>query len=222
MYFDSSILDSGDAGRETPRSGVPAPLELSRLVIRDESTEGKTLASDERSSGAIDPDYESEIYRLESRGCRRVNIAYPVPLDSANPHLAHIDWCAYTLRPPQFKTHLWVMSELARLFGLDLITPRATGLYGYKHSAIIEDGGLIAWGGKHQKGTVYVSLNAQGCARVTDWATSLAGDWWGGNKGRTVYIGARENGELARIYEKGKQQGDPASAWTRIELETTQ
>jgi phage replication initiation protein len=34
-----------------------------------------------------------------------------------------------------------------------------------------------------------------------------------------VYIGARENGKLTRIYEKGKQLGDITSPWTRIELE---
>jgi phage replication initiation protein len=161
------------------------------------------------------------------------------------------------------------MGELGRLFGLDTFTPRATGLYGYKESAIIEEGGLMAWGGKNQRGTVYVSLNAQGCARVTDWGklrewcechgarltrldlahddfegkavtieqahawyeaggfsaggrkpvTSQAGDWWGGAKGRTVYIGERASGKLTRVYEKGKQGGDPQSPWTRIEVE---
>lgn len=271
MFSESSIGQSGGgAGGEMPRSGAPvAPAPESRLVKRDERTDKKPLASDERLVGEIDPDYESEIYRMESRGGRGVIVAYPVPLEFANPYLAHIDWCAFTVKPPPFKTHNWVMAELARLFGLDVITPRATGLYGYKHSAIIEEGGLIAWGGEHQKGTVYVSLNAQGCARITIWeklrawfecynarltrvdlahddfegktvnieqakiwydaggfnaggrkpTTSLAGDWWGGNKGRTVYIGGRENGKLTRVYEKGKQLGDPASPWTRIELE---
>lgn len=38
-------------------------------------------------------------------------------------------------------------------------------------------------------------------------------------KGRTVYIGSRKNGKFARIYEKGKQLGDPESEWVRVELE---
>lgn len=38
-------------------------------------------------------------------------------------------------------------------------------------------------------------------------------------KGRTVYIGHRENGKYARIYEKGKQLGDKNSPWVRVELE---
>lgn len=38
-----------------------------------------------------------------------------------------------------------------------------------------------------------------------------AGDWLTGAdlKGRTLYIGRRENGKLLRVYEKGKQMGDP-------------
>ncbi|WP_153111051.1 replication initiation factor domain-containing protein [Propionivibrio limicola] len=38
-------------------------------------------------------------------------------------------------------------------------------------------------------------------------------------KGRTLYIGKRENGKFARIYEKGRQLGDKNSEWVRIEVE---
>jgi phage replication initiation protein len=37
--------------------------------------------------------------------------------------------------------------------------------------------------------------------------------------GRTVYIGARRSGKMLRVYEKGKQLGDPSSPWVRWELE---
>lgn len=37
--------------------------------------------------------------------------------------------------------------------------------------------------------------------------------------GRSVYVGKRKNGKLIRIYEKGKQLGDPSSAWVRWEVE---
>lgn len=37
--------------------------------------------------------------------------------------------------------------------------------------------------------------------------------------GKTLYIGKRQNGKLLRIYEKGKQLGDPLSPWVRWELE---
>jgi phage replication initiation protein len=269
MFWESGIESGSGAEGPTRERGGTAPAPESRLVIRDEREEGKKPLVSDESPTQIDKDYESEIYRIESRGGRGVIIAHPVPFDAANLHCAHIDWCAFTVKPPEFKTHHWVMRELARLFGFDRITPRATGLYGYKFSAIIEEGGLIAWGGKNQRNTVYVSLNGQGCARVSDWSklrawcechrarltrldlahddfegktvsieqakawydadgfnaggrkpeTKTAGDWWGRVKGRTVYIGERASGKFTRIYEKGKQQGDPSSLWTRIELE---
>jgi len=37
--------------------------------------------------------------------------------------------------------------------------------------------------------------------------------------GRTFQVGRRENGKLARIYEKGKQLGSPSNPWVRWEVE---
>lgn len=52
-------------------------------------------------------------------------------------------------------------------------------------------------------------------------ASDVAGDWLteGSPKGRTLYIGTREAGKLTRVYEKGKEQGDPLSPWCRVEVE---
>lgn len=41
----------------------------------------------------------------------------------------------------------------------------------------------------------------------------------GSGDGKTFYIGQRTNGKYCRIYEKGKQQGDPTSPWCRLEIE---
>lgn len=38
-------------------------------------------------------------------------------------------------------------------------------------------------------------------------------------KGRTLGIGSRTSGKYCRIYEKGKQLGDPSSPWARVEVE---
>lgn len=38
-------------------------------------------------------------------------------------------------------------------------------------------------------------------------------------KGRTLYIGKRQNGKMARIYEKGMQLGAPWHPWVRWEIE---
>lgn len=52
-------------------------------------------------------------------------------------------------------------------------------------------------------------------------ASQNHGDWLdqGSPKGRTLEIGARGNGKMARIYEKGKQLGDRLSRWVRAEVE---
>jgi phage replication initiation protein len=51
-------------------------------------------------------------------------------------------------------------------------------------------------------------------------SNDLKGDWLVHNgAGRTLYVGKRENGKMIRCYEKGKQLGDPASPWVRVELE---
>jgi phage replication initiation protein len=46
----------------------------------------------------------------------------------------------------------------------------------------------------------------------------LIDDFEGGG-GRTFYVGTREGGKLCRVYEKGKQLGDPESRWVRAEVE---
>lgn len=44
-------------------------------------------------------------------------------------------------------------------------------------------------------------------------------DDMGSGKGKTLYIGKRANGKVLRVYEKGRQLGDPSSPWVRVELE---
>jgi phage replication initiation protein len=41
----------------------------------------------------------------------------------------------------------------------------------------------------------------------------------GSGRGKTLYVGSRGAGKLLRVYEKGKQLGDPLSVWTRAEVE---
>jgi phage replication initiation protein len=54
--------------------------------------------------------------------------------------------------------------------------------------------------------------NRPGCRQDGNWLTP-------DTKGRTFYVGRRKNGKLMRVYEKGKQLGDPLSPWVRFELE---
>lgn len=50
-------------------------------------------------------------------------------------------------------------------------------------------------------------------------STSVAGDWLGGVKGRTLYVGNAANGKMLRVYEKGLQLGDARSEWVRFEVQ---
>ena len=50
--------------------------------------------------------------------------------------------------------------------------------------------------------------------------SNVNGDWIEPTgKGRTFYVGVRENGKLLRVYEKGKQLGEKDSPWVRWEVE---
>lgn len=73
----------------------------------------------------------------------------------------------------------------------------------------------IAWAVEQYKGD---GFNAGGRKPRSE----CFGDWLDGEastKGRTLGIGTRASGKYARCYEKGKQLGDAASPWTRIEVE---
>jgi phage replication initiation protein len=64
----------------------------------------------------------------------------------------------------------------------------------------------------YQSGLFNAGGNKPKCSQQGNW---LEPD----GTGRTLYIGKRKNGKLLRVYEKGKQLGDPDSLWVRWELE---
>lgn len=99
---------------------------------------------------------------------------------------ALIDWLAFTVHPGKGIDWLWMRDCLKHVFE---ISPEAwTGTNkkwsGYTHRVdLIHPGqrgesinlGLVAYGGDRQKGTIHASLNAQACARITDWQQVM--DW---------------------------------------------
>jgi phage replication initiation protein len=182
--------------------------------------------------------------------------------------LAHIDWFAFTVTPPDGGDLLDLFPDLVKLFDLRDITSTGKGWSGYDERYNLGDAGLLAHGGHSQRGSIHVELNATGCARVADWGRVMewgiahkatitridlahddldgktvsienalqwlkAGDFatngrppdshlrddLGSGKGKTLYVGNRKNGKLCRIYEKGRQLGDPSSPWVRAEVE---
>jgi DNA relaxase NicK len=87
----------------------------------------------------------------------------------------HVDWVAGTSRDNVAA----VTAAAADLLSRPLrVSDRAGGHLGYLHSANLLAGanrvGLICWGGKHQRGWVYLSLNAAGCALVSSWKEASA------------------------------------------------
>lgn len=50
-------------------------------------------------------------------------------------------------------------------------------------------------------------------------SSRLDGDWLGVTGGRSLYVGKAQNGKMLRVYEKGRQLGDPDSQWTRFEVQ---
>lgn len=87
--------------------------------------------------------------------------------------IAHIDWLSFTVMCPFKVNELdWVTPFIETL----VFIPRSEwrfvgyGWQGYRERIDLGDCGLLAFGGERQHGTVHVSLNAMGCARIADWA----------------------------------------------------
>lgn len=190
------------------------------------------------------------------------------PLEPPQIQLAHIDWFAFSVTPPDGLDLSWLCRELAVLLSIPVFTPTGKGWFGYAHRIDLGGFGLLAHGGESQRGSFHVELNASGCARVGDWhrvrewgeankavltrldlahddlegrtlSIDTARGWLddglfsangrppdaslvddlGSGKGKTLYVGNRKSGKLCRVYEKGRQLGDPASPWVRVEVE---
>lgn len=219
---------------------------------------------------------DAEWVELIVKGKRLAVERIPIPHDAGVSNAALIDWIAFTVRPPAAEGHEWVIRELRRLGLIGVVEELKGGYAGYTHKAQSADDKirlcLIAWEGKNQAATVYVSFTGHGCARIKEWpevrawlethhttitrldlayddfeaakvsisnavgwyqsggfgaggrmpSHRLHGDWLFGDQsrtGRTLEIGSRQGGKLCRIYEKGKQLGNPESPWVRVEVE---
>lgn len=221
-------------------------------------------------------DFNSEWVKFFTTGKKFIFVRHPIPHADGVPAAALVDWLAFTVKPPEGETHQWVIQEMQRLGIVEIVEDMHGGFAGYAHKASYQEQKtrlcLIAWGGKNQAATVYVSFTGHGCARIKDWAVlrawleqhdanitridlayddfkaervsiaqavewyltggfgaggrmpshRLHGDWLLGDQskaGRTLELGSRESGKMVRIYEKGKQLGDPTNPWVRIEVE---
>jgi phage replication initiation protein len=183
---------------------------------------------------------------------------------------AFVDWLGFSVVLPPGQHVGWLEDVVETVFCVPRCGWSATGKgwYGYKHRINLGPFGLLAFGGKAQRGTYHVELNGHACRAIEDWNAArlwgetyaasitrldfahddLAGctvsiakalSWladelfttsgrppraelWddlGSGRGKTLYVGSRGAGKLLRVYEKGKQLGDPLSPWVRAEVE---
>jgi phage replication initiation protein len=282
----ASDLPSGSAARAhaaaahgQPDARFSVPFSNTGRKITDDHPlqSGETTTTHQaKSKGLQGFELDAEWVEFFTTGKRLIAQRTLIPYESGEPHAALIDWLAFTVHPHESEIHEWVIRELQQLGILGPVEELHGGYAGYAHKAHYQDNKtrlcLIAWGGKSQAATVYVSFPGHGCARIKNWSEvrawlekhqatltrldlayddfqaekisisqavewyleggfgaggrmpshSVHGDWLLGDqsrKGRTLEIGSREGGKLCRIYEKGKQLGDPDSSWVRVEVE---
>lgn len=127
----------------------------------------KNAASDERAaSGATcAPSSAASSPRLVTRGETHER-------DERMPaSAALIDWLAFTVSTGPGRDRAWLENALEVFFCVPRTgwTSTGRGWFGYSHRIDLGEFGLLAFGGKSQKNTVHVELNAHGCALVRDW-----------------------------------------------------
>lgn len=264
-------------GGETAAVGVPFSNTGRKITDQPPIYGGETSgASGNASQDCPGFQVDAEWVEFFAQGRRAFVVRTPIALDTGTSNAALVDWLAFTVRPPEGEDHTWVIRELRRLNLVGVVEELKGGYAGYKYKAHYQHDNqrlcLIAWGGKNQAATVYVSFPGHGCARIQDWpmvrawleehaatitrldlayddfagelvsirravewylaggfgaggrmpAHRLHGDWLLGDEsrtGRTLEIGSRQGGKLARIYEKGKQLGNADDPWVRVEVE---
>ena len=128
----------------------------------------------------------ASVQRAQARGTSAQSAAPRLVITGGNPFppetpqqpsaaLAHIDWFAFTIKPPDDGGLSWLFPELVNLFDIREATPTGKGWCGYAVRHDLGGYGLLAHGGKSQRKSIHVELNATGCARVTDWLRIMEG-----------------------------------------------
>lgn len=191
MPHSDKITAMEDGAHATREYGDARSADASALIIPRIVTTGETRSDSATSTRETDSELhevdQTERLQITTDGKRSFSILHPIPLDTAPPDVAHIDWLAFTLYPPdsEGKGQLsWILPQLAEIFSLSASQVHETrkGWNGYEHRYDLaepgRDGvqyGLFAFGGKRQRGTVHVSLNGHACARIKDW--HKVGSW---------------------------------------------
>jgi phage replication initiation protein len=183
---EQDSIRGGESGRmlgvcsDVPSAGACAPSGPRIVTTRETRSEGVNPTTP-LAPGEFRAFCQSERVEFATDGRRSIITLHPVPLDAASPNVAHVDWLSLTVHPPIAEGRgvlNWLMKHLKEVCCLPapLIHDTRKGWNGYEHRFEIceagRDGvkyGLFAFGGKRQRGTAHISLNAQACARIKDW-----------------------------------------------------
>ncbi|MFC1772404.1 replication initiation factor domain-containing protein [Pseudomonadota bacterium] len=117
---------------------------------------------------------------------------------------------------------LSLTGDACTLIPLDAWPTLATLLYGHYQAQITRwDGAVDDYEGNHSVDWAVSQYKANNFnAGGNRPKCNQHGNWIDPDgSGRTFEVGKRKNGKLIRIYEKGRQLGDPNSGWVRWELE---
>lgn len=197
-YVDSGAADSdADARHLEQGEGAKAAAYSPRLVTTGEKISGSTQFGVESLDDLPDP----ERFTVEpGKNCEAFIIYHPVPDETVDKRVAHIDWLSFTLLSEslpdggngQQAILSWLFLQLKAVFGISqMIQKLGKKFNGYQDTYELKgrDGnplGLLGIGGEHQRGTVHVSLNAGCCALVPDWKN--AANWGESLKARITRV----------------------------------
>lgn len=150
--------------------GLPADAAASRLVMRDKSSRPEPHAGPDK--GVAFPDVVTETATLQmGRNKQGIVVSHPIPNTKSSAYFAHVDWLGFTLLLPEERATTWLFKEIVSVFCPHVTEVKKSGWNGYAQRAELGEFGLIAWGGKAQRGTVHVEFNGTGCAKIIDWST---------------------------------------------------
>lgn len=154
-------------GWADPEDGQPTGANASRPVIRDKSSAEPPHM--ERS--AFSTQQTERVTLQAGRNNTGTILLHPIPDESSIPTVAHVDWLGVSILLEEGKGIEWLFREVHAVFGLSVTQVKNAGWNGYSHRADIGKHGLVAWGGKAQRGTAHIEINGTGCTHIPDWET---------------------------------------------------
>jgi DNA relaxase NicK len=180
MEVTMTILDTNTESERVATDAVCAHAAISPvLVTRDETNKNPIHKTDDY--------YDGERFIIVSGNKGQATPVFIPNSDDTKPaNIGHIDWLAFTIKPAKDRDWRWLRQTLEDIFNIPEKAWQGTNKKwsGYQHRVDLINPldrgesinlGLVGYGGKSQRGTMHVSLNAHACAQIKDWL--LVHDW---------------------------------------------